>query len=121
MICRQHGGMHPHFQALIGIFGDSKQLNLIAEFFGKRDVFGLDLADAFNKNLLRRDKRTKCQICQNGNFMSSINAFNVKCRIRFCKAEFLGGCKYLLKRNSLNFRIRDCKTFAPKCGKLESL
>ena len=42
--------MDAKFDAVIGVLGDAKQLDAVAEFFGKLNVFGFQMCNAFDMN-----------------------------------------------------------------------
>lgn len=54
-------GWTPKFDAVIGVLGDAKQLDAVAEFFGKLNVFGFQMCNAFDMNFRHIDPERRKQ------------------------------------------------------------
>ena len=81
--------LNPLLDAVVGAAGDGQQLDPVTQFVGIGNVFGRNLADAFDMHAVEIDRTAVGQTGQNGKFVRRVHAVDVERRIGLGIAQFL--------------------------------
>ena len=98
--CGDKCRMDAKFDAVIGVLRDAEQLNAVAEFFGKLNVLGFQMCNAFDMNFRHIDRNAEGNGRQKHQFMSGVRTLDVEGRIGFSVSQTLSFFEDIVKAAS---------------------
>ena len=98
--CGNKRRMDAKFDAVIGVLGDAEQLDAVAEFFGKLNVFGFQMCNAFDMNFSHIDRNAESNSREKHQFMSGVRTFDVEGRIGFGVTQALSFFEHIVETAS---------------------
>ncbi len=89
--------MNSGFNGIAGILGNGKEFDSVTELPGKLDIHGSNFRNPFDVDIVKIDFHSVSYRRQNGQFVGSVDTFNIECRIGFGKPVLLGLNKHIFE------------------------
>ena len=86
---RNQAGVNAQLDTFGGFFGNTQQLDAVAQLLGVFDVLRAELGDAFDVGLVKLHRHAKCHGRHQADLVGRIHPLDVKGRVRFCITQAL--------------------------------